>query len=204
MSLVNELNEKISRLHQRLLKTQENLRNILDSINIWGNIPLYQRNETHPKRLLDIDNRAAKCKSRSMEAINSKELISFIMEENYRLFFNLPLLHPPPQPQPTGKVRLKTTILRQLDRRMDQQKRVAAPMVRRPRYSVSFSYSYVEVSFRQTEAIKDDDVIGTDDPAIIERSEESMKLYRPYEEYVDGLVSDAIMNAIRTRCSSQS
>lgn len=105
---------KISHLYNRINKTQENIRNIINSINIWGNIPLYQRNVTHSKHLLDIDNRTDKCKLRSTEAINSKSLIQYTMEENYRLFFDFPIMQPPLQLP--CKNRLKKTILRQLDR----------------------------------------------------------------------------------------
>lgn len=46
--------------------------------------------------------------------------------------------------------------------------------------------------------------IGLDsDPSPdIVRTDDSVRLYRPYEEYVDGLVANALMNAIKIRCGS--
>lgn len=106
--------DNVTQLYNRLVKSQANIANILDSINVWGNIPLYKRNEAHQKCLLNIDNRDFDCRLRAMEAINSKELIRSVMDENYCLFFDLPVLTP--VHQPTDKNRLRKTILQQLDR----------------------------------------------------------------------------------------
>lgn len=113
--------DKISNIYNRLIKTQENVQKLLNSINIWGNIPLYQRNTASPKALLDIENRSEKCKVRSIEAINSKTLSEYTMEENYRLFFNLPSIEPPKEIP--CKNRLKKTILQQLDRQCGREGR---------------------------------------------------------------------------------
>lgn len=137
---ITKIFDKISHLFNRLIRTQENIRNILDSINIWGNIPLYKRNKMHPKCLLDIANRNDKCKLRSMEAINSKALINFTMDENYRLFFDLPSLQPPQQLP--DKNRLRKTILRQLDRHAVKQKNNTQPT---PIEAVSLRSMYVLV-----------------------------------------------------------
>lgn len=34
----------------------------------------------------------------------------------------------------------------------------------------------------------------------IVKTADSLKLFRPYEEYVDGLIAEALMNAIKKRC----
>lgn len=112
---IKEIYEKITYLYDRIVKAHENVENVLESIMIWGNVPLYQRKDINSTNsLLDIDERSVKCRNRSYEVGVSKKLIEYTMEENYRLLFDLPRLVR--QPAGGGKNRLKKTIMRQFGR----------------------------------------------------------------------------------------
>lgn len=112
---IKEIGEKITYLFDRIVKAHENVDNVMESIAIWGNVPLYQRKDaTSTNSLLDIDDRSAICKNRSYEVGTSRKLIEYTMEENYRLLFDLPRLVR--QPKGCGKNRLKKTIIRQFGR----------------------------------------------------------------------------------------
>lgn len=103
---------------------------------IWGNVPLYQRKEINSMdSLLDIDDRQAKCKSRSYEVGTSKKLIEYTMEENYRLLFDLPRLV---RGKECGRNRLKNTIIRQFGRQQaaDKVRRLSSLVC----HARSFSY----------------------------------------------------------------
>lgn len=107
------LYETLSNLYHRIIKTHENIANMLDSIRIWGKVPLYQRREGNATSLLDIDERSLKCKTRCVEVNNSKKLIEYTMEENYRLLFGLQSLE---KKREFGMDRLRNTIKRKFGR----------------------------------------------------------------------------------------
>lgn len=108
---IKEIHGKMTNLYERMVKAHENVDNVLESIAIWGNVPLYQRKDVNATNsLLDIDDRATKCKNRSYEVSTSKKLIEYTMEENYRLLFDLPRLV---RNKDNGKNRLRRTIMRQ-------------------------------------------------------------------------------------------
>lgn len=92
---------------------------MLESIKIWSKEPLYQRREEHSNSLLDIDERIMKCKNRLAEVNNSKKLIEYTMEENYRLLFDLPLLE---HKKEFGKDRLRNTIIRKFGKHQAKKK----------------------------------------------------------------------------------
>lgn len=123
---VQAIYEKLSRLYNRIIKSHENIDNVLESIRIWGHVPLYQRRESNATSLLDIDDRSIKFKSRCIEVNNSKKLIEYTMEENYRLFFDLPLLE---RKKEFGKDRLRNTIMRKFGRHQAKDKIERSPSV---------------------------------------------------------------------------
>lgn len=116
---VQTIYAKLSRLYNRIMRTHDNIDNMLESIRIWGRVPLYQRRESNANSLLDIDDRSLKCKTRCIEVNNSKKLIEFIMEENYRLLFDLPLLE---RKKEYGRDRFRNTIIRKFGRHQAKDK----------------------------------------------------------------------------------
>ena len=111
---IRKIHDKIARLHKRVTRTHENIENILKSIEIWGSQPMYQRKDNNAKALLNIEDRSLKFKRRTIEVINSKFLIEYAMEENYRLFNDLPLQRPMEESS-VGKERLRKTVMRHLE-----------------------------------------------------------------------------------------
>lgn len=123
---VKTIYEKLSRLYNRIIKSHENINNMLESIRIWGKVPLYQRREGNTTSLLDIDDRSLKCKTRCVEVSNSIKLIEYTMEENYRLLFGLPSLE---RKREFGKDRLRNTIMRKFGRHQAKEKIERLPSV---------------------------------------------------------------------------
>lgn len=70
-----------------MLTTKDNIKIIQKNIESWGNIPLYERKDGN-LGLLNITDRIEKVNTRHLKCIESQELIKFIMEDNFRLFFN--------------------------------------------------------------------------------------------------------------------
>lgn len=70
-----------------MLATKDNIRLIQKNIESWGAVPLYERKDGN-LGLLNVTGRIDKVNKRHLECIETKELIRFVMEDNFRLFFN--------------------------------------------------------------------------------------------------------------------
>lgn len=197
---VHAIYEKLSRLYSRIIKSHENIDNVLESIRIWGHVPLYQRRESNATSLLDIDDRSIKFKSRCIEVNNSKKLIEYTMEENYRLLFDLPLLE---RKKEFGKDRLRNTIMRKFGRPQAKDKIERSPSVvsfhhhfrTKGRRRIFVFYSNFQIELYGADAIADN-ALCTER---IEKTPANLALFRSYEEYVDKLISQALLNGIEAR-----
>lgn len=81
--------DNINDLHRRLCKTQSNIHEILTHINAWGSNPLYHRKNGNARNLFDTENLSKQFSQRAANVTQTKDLIGFAIEENYRLFFDL-------------------------------------------------------------------------------------------------------------------
>lgn len=120
---VQSMYEKLYSLYTRIKKSQENIDIVLESIRVWDLTP-----SPHHISILDTDGetRDLKCKNRDTEVNNSKKLIAFIVEENYRLLFGLPSLE---RKKEFGVDRLRSTIIRKFGRHQAKTKIERMPSV---------------------------------------------------------------------------
>jgi dynein heavy chain, axonemal len=88
-SYIDEMYNAIKGLKLRVEKTKTNIVKITTSIRSWGRIPLYERKDSG--KLLNLDDRSTKVPKRMQECNESKLLIEQVMDENFRLFFKLPI-----------------------------------------------------------------------------------------------------------------
>lgn len=80
--------ENIQKLHKRITMVQGNVKNILNSINEWGSVPMYKRKDGNRKLCLDIVHAEKQMKIQNDRIDITKELIQRGMQENFNLFFN--------------------------------------------------------------------------------------------------------------------
>lgn len=225
---VKMIYEKLSHLYNRIIKTHENINNMLDSIRIWAKVPFCKRQEGTATTLLDIDDRSLKCSTQCGEVNNSKKLIEYTMEENYRLLFGLPSLE---RKREFGKDRFRNTIIRKFGRHRAKEKIERLPsMVRKfqnllnSTSSVFHTISMVDVYFliffffflsfflhhsifHLLHANFKVELLPTDSSAAVEfvhpekiaKSVGNLKLFRAYEEYIDRLISQALLCGIESR-----
>lgn len=120
---VQAVHETLYNLYTRIKKSQDNIDIVLESIQVWDLTPLpppHRREDNHISVLdTDGETRDLKCKDRDTEVNNSKKLIAFIVEENYRLLFGLPSLE---RKKEFGTDRLRSTIIRKLGRHQAKAK----------------------------------------------------------------------------------
>lgn len=77
-------------MYDRVLQAQANIAKLLDEMQAWGSEPLFERKEGNKKALLQIDDRTERVHKRYDLVLASSKKAQIAMEENYRLFFNLP------------------------------------------------------------------------------------------------------------------
>lgn len=218
---VKTIYEKLSHLYNRIIKAHENTNNMLDSIRIWAKIPFHQGPESNATSLLDIDDRSLKCNAQCVEVSNSKKLIEYTMEENYRLLFGEPSLE---RKREVGKDRFRNTIIRKFGRHRAKEKIERLPsMVRYSkiywtklqaflirlwmfvflfpfllcvRFLLRLCHSNLKVELLPTDSSAAVEFIRTEK---IAKSAENLKLFRSYEEHMDRLISQALLNGIESR-----
>ncbi|PSN39336.1 Dynein beta chain [Blattella germanica] len=85
---VEKIRELVEDLQGRVLKAQQNVDAIHELINTWSLTPLFERKDGKKENLIYLDDRADRVsRSAGME-------IHRLMDENYRLFFNIQLPEP--------------------------------------------------------------------------------------------------------------
>lgn len=88
---IDDLHEDLKNLNLRIIQTKSNLERIIKSLRKWGTQPMYVRHENINSNLMWPEDFPTMIEKRRKFCLNSKELIDEMIEENFRLFFNLPL-----------------------------------------------------------------------------------------------------------------
>lgn len=86
---INAVHVRMKNLYERLKQTQENLKNVLADMDTWASVPLYSRKDNKKDQLLALDDRADRKHKRYKKIQESADKIAYMLDENYRLFFNL-------------------------------------------------------------------------------------------------------------------
>lgn len=88
---IDDLHADLKQLNFRIVQTKRNLELIYKSIFKWGSHPMFYRHENNSSNLMkpeDFNNMIAK---RQMSCQHTKKLIEEMIEENFRLLFDLTL-----------------------------------------------------------------------------------------------------------------
>lgn len=192
---VQVVHEKLHRLYTRITMSQENIDIVLESIQVWELTPTTHRSrEDNRMSVLDTDCETRDLKCKDTEVNNSKKLIAFIAEENYRLLFGLPALE---RKKEFGIDRLRSTIIRKFGRHQAKAKIERMPSVVRKKNDKRQLLHIV--SFQVQMFQKDSLMPNLTHTESINKSDDNLKLFRPYQEYVDKLVAQAIIKSIESR-----
>lgn len=164
-------------MYERVTKAQANLKKILDQIDKWGSVPLFARKDMNKELLLDVNNRETNLNVRLKQCLISKRDIDrVIMDDNFRLFFNIPFSCPCSSDDDTDEE----------DRSSEKGGREEESGMISQKAQASFS---------------EDEIAKLRAPIKVNilKSPAQLQLYRAYEEYVDNLMGKAIMDAVLTR-----
>lgn len=82
--------EKIKNLFERVKQCQQNLSDIVGSLNSWVKVPLFERRDGKKENLLYIEDRNDRASKRYDQIAKCNEKINILLKENYRLFLDNP------------------------------------------------------------------------------------------------------------------
>lgn len=196
---IKDLHGDLQNLNERVLKTKENINRIITSLRSWGDIPMYQRKNGQPNELMNVEGFADDIANRQSDVTKTKELILDIVDENFRLFFNLPLKKPKLKKRESSG---RKSFLESIEtlKNLELERISGTSASERPSESAvaetdkaaqassseitlrPISGTYSTLSFESNEIIK---------------TEAQLKLYRAYEEHLDKLILKQIQNALR-------
>ncbi|XP_055624132.1 dynein beta chain, ciliary-like isoform X2 [Toxorhynchites rutilus septentrionalis] len=176
---IDEFYDRLKNLHTRVLKAQNNIKKIVDSIRSWGQVPLYQRKDGGSTGLLDIDDRSGKVQRRLEGCFDTKKKIDIAMEQNFRYFFNLFVESQELISSMSIKKEETRESLPQVGRSLEER---------------------LEDGGESSQATEDTEEKVPSLEQVLEfvRTPSQLALYRPYQEYVDSIVSSEILDSIRT------
>lgn len=86
---INNIHLKVKDLYDRVYQAQVNLKTVLNTMEKWAIIPLYERREGKKDQLLNLDDRTDRRQKRYNNIKKSADDIAVMLDENYRLFYNL-------------------------------------------------------------------------------------------------------------------
>lgn len=73
-----------------MVRAQRNVSEAVANIEIWSKVPLFERKEGKMDNLLYLEDRFERVQRRYELIEATSASLSTLLEENYRLFFNLP------------------------------------------------------------------------------------------------------------------
>lgn len=197
---IKDLHFDIECLHKRLMHTKENIDRVVTSLKTWGSQPMYQRHDGLTTSLMVPDSFPALIAKRQYNCLESKKLIDEVMDENFRLFFNLKLKPKEKEPEIARRSVLDSidgnrfSIDRSTIRRSMDNESVDRP-------------SETNVGVTDKAAQASESVISVKTPSIASSSSaessfeihptpEQLALYRAYEEHVDSVICREIIEAL--------
>lgn len=93
---------KTKQLTDRVMCAQNNVKSLVADIKLWSLSPLFKRKDEMKCNLLAIEDRAERKEKRYGQITSTSATVAAIIQENYRLFFNIP--EPEPIPQVMHKI----------------------------------------------------------------------------------------------------
>lgn len=184
-----DLHNDLKNLHMRMMQAQTNVEKIISNINAWGSQPMFQRHEGVKTKLMMPEDFPGMIVRRQASCSETKQLIDEIMDENFRLFFNLRLRPQMKTTEVSTKRAMKSVeTLRSIDEadrpsvtnvgEKDKAAQASDSSIKPVRTPSTAGSTFSEASFE------------------IIKTPEQFELFRAYEEYIDGIIWREIRNAL--------
>lgn len=187
-----DLHNDLKNLHTRMMQAQTNVDKIIKHIKAWGSQPMFQRHEGVNTKLMMPEDFPGMIVRRQTSCLESKKLIDEIIDENFRLFFNLRL-------RPQGKkieVSAKRSVMKSIEtlKSIDEGDRPSEMNVADTDKAAQASESYINIKAIRTPSTAS----STFSEASFEiiKTPEQIELFRAYEEHIDSVIWQEIRDAL--------
>lgn len=77
-----------------MLSAQSNVRSVIENIDVWANQLLFERKEGKKENLIQLEDHVDRVRKRYEQVQQSAQEIEQMLENNYRLYSNIPLEEP--------------------------------------------------------------------------------------------------------------
>lgn len=176
--------DRLKSLHKRLMRSQQNIRDIVDKIKSFGQRPLYERRDGRLDTLILLDDDEVRLTARTENCKETQLLIDKVMDENFRLLFNLPLKDETPEPEVAAVVEeLEDEQTVVAEEKHETEKEVNTSEKLRLERGSQVGTSLLEIESRKSSELQ--------------KTQSQILLYNQYEKYVDGVVGEELMESIR-------
>lgn len=197
---ITDVHADIKNLHTRTMRAKKNVEVIIESLNLWGKKPMYTRHDGDPKNLMIPENFTAMIERRQLDCKHSKMLIDCIMDENFRLLFNLELRPEPPKKETKKR---KSTIMESMEGIKSSDEHEEAVNIDRPsetNVGETDKAAQVSTSLTNIKSIPShikNCMLSSEVEADVIKTPSQLVLFRPYEEYIDGEIWKEIEKALK-------
>ncbi|XP_070509872.1 dynein beta chain, ciliary-like [Chironomus tepperi] len=198
---IMDLHGDLQNLNERVLKAKGNVDKIIKSLKTWGDRPMYVRQDSDSHELMYPDKFDDFIKQRQHDVMSTKQLIDEIVDENFRLFFNLPLKKPATKKRVSG---IKRSFLESFETLKNLDLERASATDRPSEINVAELDKAAQASTSSMITLKPVTVTSStlsfDNDEIV-KTEDQLRLYRAYEEHLDILILKEIQNALHVSLS---
>lgn len=203
---VVDLHLDVKNLHTRVMQTKDNIEKIVTSLKAWGSLPMYERHDGVNTSLMLPEDFPRMIAKRQKSCQDSKQLIDEIMDENFRLFFNLRLRPQPKKSEVVKRSFVGSVTLKSIedvgaggaevgDGDNKSVDRPSETDVGETDKAAQVSESLISIKPVKTSSTSNSSFA---EPSFdIVKTSEQLTLFRPYEEYVDTVIWNEIRKALR-------
>ncbi|KOC63491.1 Dynein beta chain, ciliary [Habropoda laboriosa] len=183
---INNLLEITWKLHVRVFRAQNNLKNILDRLYAWAMMPVIYRKDARDDNVLSVVDKIDRFSERYAEIEATAEQLESILKENYKLFFDL---------LPDDAYDKANADL--LDVQTGEEKKTEEEIVEEETEDIS--QRPAEEAAGEAEGAEGQEEVEEEEEEV---DEETLAMRRekwqPYLYYVDNLVSKGLIQAVST------
>ncbi|XP_015433748.1 PREDICTED: dynein beta chain, ciliary-like [Dufourea novaeangliae] len=179
---IDNLLTTVRKLYARVFLAQDNLKNIMDRLYTWAMMPVLYRKDARDENLLSIADKDDRFEDRFTEIEETAEELKRVLEENYKLFFNLL----PESFYEKSEAEFRDDHVEGEIERIDSSEE--SPRVSRPDEEDS-----EELPIEEEEMVEEEEEVVDEETQALRREK-----WEPYLIYVDNLISKGLIQAVST------
>lgn len=198
---IRDVHGDLQSLQLRIMKTKRNVEKLRSNMKSWGDDPMYHRPEKIETNLMIPDEFEIMISRRQNDVLETKQLINEIMDQNFRLLFNIPLKK---HTWKSSVVSVTQSIAGSISTMKSLGTLASSNTIDRPsETNVAERDKAIQMTSDSWITLRPVGVPSTYmlgknyETEEVVRTEEQIALFRPYEEYIDSIILTELQNALR-------